>query len=490
MSTVKVSVKWGKKKFDNIELNLSEPPAVFKMQLYSISGVTPERQKIMIKGGTLKDDQDWAPLGIKDGHTFMLMGSAENDIPKGPVDRPVFAEDLPEDMAIDAMSPSGGLHNLGNTCYMNSTLQCFRAVPELGLALKKYSAKAGQDTASNITSSLRDLFGTLNNSNQAIPPLEFLQHLRTAFPQFAQKANGVYMQQDAEECWTQILLSLSQKLPPIGDNTTENKSFTLSNSAIGQLFSGELLSTITNSESSDEPKQIKTDAFQKLACHITATTNFLVEGIRSGLEEPITKKSELLGREAQYIKSSRISKLPFYVTVQFVRFFWKQDTQVKAKIARPVEFPFTLDLYDFCTDDLKQQLQPKRKLYQEQEDKRILDQAVAAKENKGKSGKQEVDTKKQTQAISTDPSTWVNETGFYELFAVLTHKGRMADSGHYVSWVKEDEDRWLKYDDETVSIVNNEEIKKLSGKGGSDWHIAYLCLYRTKKLEPAQEHKV
>jgi hypothetical protein len=31
--------------------------------------------------------------------------------------------------------------------------------------------------------------------------------------------------------------------------------------------------------------------------------------------------------------------------------------------------------------------------------------------------------------------------------------------------------------------VNDEEIKKLSGKGGSDWHTAYLCFYRSKKME-------
>lgn len=32
-----------------------------------------------------------------------------------------------------------------------------------------------------------------------------------------------------------------------------------------------------------------------------------------------------------------------------------------------------------------------------------------------------------------------NGTGFYELFGVITHKGRDADSGHYVAWVKEKE---------------------------------------------------
>lgn len=29
-------------------------------------------------------------------------------------------------------------------------------------------------------------------------------------------------------------------------------------------------------------------------------------------------------------------------------------------------------------------------------------------------------------------------TGVYDLVAVLTHKGRSADSGHYVAWVKQD----------------------------------------------------
>lgn len=49
-----VNVKWGKEKFDAIELNTEEPPMVFKAQLFALSGVQPDRQKVMVKGGTLK----------------------------------------------------------------------------------------------------------------------------------------------------------------------------------------------------------------------------------------------------------------------------------------------------------------------------------------------------------------------------------------------------------------------------------------------------
>jgi len=51
---MKVAVKWSGKKFDDIPLNVNESAAVFKMQLFSLTGVEPERQKIMIKGGIMK----------------------------------------------------------------------------------------------------------------------------------------------------------------------------------------------------------------------------------------------------------------------------------------------------------------------------------------------------------------------------------------------------------------------------------------------------
>ena len=55
-----VKVKWGKEKLE-LEVDPSEPVETLRMQLYSITGVPAERQKIMCKKhwkGTLKDTDE------------------------------------------------------------------------------------------------------------------------------------------------------------------------------------------------------------------------------------------------------------------------------------------------------------------------------------------------------------------------------------------------------------------------------------------------
>ena len=64
-----------------------------------------------------------------------------------------------------------------------------------------------------------------------------------------------------------------------------------------------------------------------------------------------------------------------------------------------------------------------------------------------------------------------NNSGYYQLQAVLTHQGRTSSSGHYVAWVRFRNKEWLKCDDDEITAVTEEEITKLSGGGKSIWKM-------------------
>lgn len=80
--------------------------------------------------GTLKDDANFATMNLKDGAQIMLMGTADVIVQPPIVTK--FLEDLnEEEKAVKGAVNPAGLQNLGNTCYMNSTIECIRHMPEL-----------------------------------------------------------------------------------------------------------------------------------------------------------------------------------------------------------------------------------------------------------------------------------------------------------------------------------------------------------------------
>jgi ubiquitin carboxyl-terminal hydrolase 14 len=53
MAPLNVHIKHAGKVHD-VQLDIDQPPTIFKDAIYQVTGVPPERMKVMIKGGTLK----------------------------------------------------------------------------------------------------------------------------------------------------------------------------------------------------------------------------------------------------------------------------------------------------------------------------------------------------------------------------------------------------------------------------------------------------
>lgn len=235
-----------------------------------------------------------------------------------------------------------------------------------------------------------------------------------------------------------------------------------------------------------------------LKCNITSQVNHLHEGLKVALKEDREKHSATLGADALFTGTAKITKLPRYLTVQMMRFNTKRNDQgefVKQKILRSVSFPMTLDVFELCDEKYQESLADPREALRKREEREA-----------GVPSSSDGDAVMEDAAAAAAPS---RVTGQYELVAVLTHKGRSSDAGHYVGWVrygcddddvaataaaaaaegssdadraakkaKKDDPEWVKFDDDTISAVTADEVLRLHG--GGDWHMGYLFLYRAK----------
>jgi ubiquitin carboxyl-terminal hydrolase 14 len=452
---VELKVKWGKENLV-VDVELSGSVAALKEALKDKTGVPVEKQKLMgLKPSANRDDNTLTEAGLAAGKTIMLIGSAEGAAELPTVQAAVVEANEAGGFTATAAT-SNGLTNIANTCYMNSALQMLRSLPEICETLEGYRG----DNA--LLRQLGSLLQSLEATKNAITPLQFWTTLVQANPTFGERdEHGGFMQQDAQEVLNMLLQAVSTVLPP----------------KYAHLFSGTLHQTLTcTDDPSDNGKESEVP-FTMLSCNITGEVQTLEAGLERAFDEHFTAPNAALEKEAaQFTRTSRLSQLPEYVFVHMVRFSWRNDIQKKAKILKPISFPTILDTSLVETEALKAAQKPQREMIRERRD-RELEQRRRLRTERGDTPANADKAAAAEESEEKVPLTLQNESGYYELCGVISHKGRSADGGHYVYWGKKGS-TWLIYDDQHVAAVSEEDVKRLRGVGEA--HIAYVLLYRSR----------
>lgn len=489
-NTISIKIKHSGKVYP-IDINLNETGSTLKLQISSLTNVPPDRQKVLVRGGPLKDDAILNDVGIKSNQTIMVLGTPLEDIiKKDDKDKVEFIEDKKGKNFNGAIiNPSkmdlpSGLTNLGNTCYLNSSIQLLHTINELKDELSNVNTTNNNSNNNDaLISNIKTLFKRIDDEEEGkkVTPLNFLTSVRNCFPQFQERSReGFYKQQDAEEAYSQILSVILNKFPNL------RKYFEIQ------------LKTETKclEDSSEEIKYGFEDSL-KLNCHINSQVNFLNDGLKNGLKETIEKHNDNLNRNANYEITRKITKLPKYLTIHFVRFYWKRETGKKAKIMRKVQFPFQLDIMELIEDSKKEELIKSRDLISkiEKENEEEFRQLKKLKPN------QELTTRDQylnqiediknmrlkcnnkfKEMIKNldDVKEGENPSSLYELIGIIAHQGASADSGHYQAFIKDENDlsgdKWFKFNDDIVTVINKDKIAALAG--GSESDSALILLYK------------
>ncbi|KAM4620901.1 ubiquitin carboxyl-terminal hydrolase 2-like isoform 3-T3 [Polymixia lowei] len=273
-------------------------------------------------------------------------------------------------------SPQGlvGLRNLGNTCFMNSILQCLSNTPELRDYCLRNIHRTDLNNTCRAKAALMEEFAKLTQTlwtsvnNEAISPSDF----KTQIQRYAPKFVG-YNQQDAQEFLRFLLDGLHNEVNRVAvrpkvsvedfDHLSDgekgqrmwNKYLEREDSKVVDLFVGQLKSSLTCSECGfcstvfDPFWDLSLPIAQKNSGEVTLTDCmrlFAKDDVLDGEEKPTCQRCKA---RRKCTKKFTVQKFPQILVLHLKRF---SESHVRAsKLSTFVNFPLKeLDLREFASE--------------------------------------------------------------------------------------------------------------------------------------------
>uniref|UniRef100_A0A7S3LR14 ubiquitinyl hydrolase 1 n=1 Tax=Aplanochytrium stocchinoi TaxID=215587 RepID=A0A7S3LR14_9STRA len=338
-----------------------------------------------------------------------------------------------------------GLNNLGNTCYINSILQCLIHTRGLVKRLKLHKTNLGYTKEHNENGDC--MLCTMYNlvqcscklSGKNFAPRGIHSKLSVIAKQFLPGR-----QEDAHEFLRLLLDSLDVTAGKQDGDSEQVRNI------IDYTFGGKMQTLVTCSECGKESGA--TDPIQDLSLEID---DYHIENVEDAFGHFTASETlngdnkyycEVCKKKVEATKQIRMKALPPILVVQLKRF------QLSMKISKTVSF--SEKLKTICYEDPTDTLPG---------------------ESAGSPDNVPGSKKRKRTSIGKDSDQRVTEA---DLYGVVVHSGHSKKYGHYYCYIKIGAE-WYRFNDSTVTKTTWEDVKK---------EEAYILFYETHTTASMQKH--